>query len=153
MEANTYNKYKIKISDLKFVCIEANGEQGKGFVYPDISDKLPKLYVVKHRKEIYYVGITSQDIRKRLRYGFSTQGKHGYHGYKWRNKNAADLLIWSFPDSTQEHVEAIEAELVYFIREKTGKWPKYQMEIHFHGASETERQVAKSILSRCLNGV
>ena len=63
----------------------------------------------------------------------------------------AELLIWSFPDATQEHVEAIEAELVYFIREKTSKWPKYQMEIHFHGASEKQRQIAKSILSQCLN--
>jgi predicted GIY-YIG superfamily endonuclease len=150
MEASNCNKYRIKISDSKFKCIEANGERGKGFEYPDVSDKLPKLYVVKHDKEIYYVGITSQDIRKRLRYGFSAQGKHGYHGYKWKDLDAVELLIWCFPESTTAHVEAIEAELVYFIREKTGKWPKYQMEIHFHGASEAERQVAKLILSRCL---
>ena len=151
MEVNTYNKYRIKISDSKFRCIEANGEQGKGFLYPDVSDKLPKLYVVKRGKEIYYVGITTQDIRKRLRYGFSATGKHGYHGYKWRGEDAVEILIWSFPDSTTKHVEAIEAELVYFIRERTGKWPKYQMEIHFHGASQSERQVARSILDICLN--
>jgi len=151
MEANTYNKYKIRISDSKFVCIEANGQKGQGFVYPDVSDKLPKLYIIKRGKEIYYVGITTQDIRKRLRYGFSATGKHGYHGYKWKDQNTVEILIWCFPGSSPEHVEAIEAELVYFIREKTGKWPKYQMEIHFHGASESERQVAGSILSQCLN--
>jgi len=150
MEASTCNKYKIQISDNKFICIETNGERGKGFVYPDVSDNLPKLYVVKHGKVIYYVGITRQDIRKRLRQGFSAQGEHGYHGYKWKGQDTAELLIWSFPGSTQECVEAVEAELVYFIREKTGKWPKYQMEIHFHGASESERQVAKSILDTCL---
>jgi len=150
MEVDSYNKYRIQIVDSKFKCIEANGEQDQGFLSPDVSDNLPKLYVVKHDKDIYYVGITRQDIRKRLRQGFSAQGEHGYHGYKWKNQNTAYLLIWSFPDSTQEHVEAIEAELVYFIREKTGKWPKYQMEIHFHGASESERQIAESILSQCL---
>jgi hypothetical protein len=106
---------------------------------------------VKRGKEIYYVGITTQDIRKRLRQGFSAQGEHGYHGYKWKDQDAVEILIWSFPDSIQEYVEAIEAELVYFIREITGKWPKYQMEIHFHGASEAERRTAESILSQCFN--
>ena len=153
MEANTCNKYRSKISDSKFECIEANGEQGKGFVYPDVSDKLPKLYIVKHGKGICYVGITSQDIRKRLRYGLSAKGEHGYYGYKWKDLDEVELLIWSFPGSATDYVEAVEAELVYFIREKTGKWPKYQMEIHFHGSSESERQVAKSILRRCLNEV
>lgn len=151
MEVNSYNKYKIKIVDSKFRCIEANGEKGQGFSYPDVSDNLPKLYVVKRGKNIYYVGITRQDIRKRLRQGFSAKGEHGYHGYKWKSMEMAELLIWSFHGSNTEHVEAIEAELVYYIREKTGKWPKYQMEIHFHGASVSERQIAKSILSRCLN--
>lgn len=151
MEAHTYNKYKIKISDLKFVCIEANGKQGEGFVYPDISDKLPKLYIIKRGKEIYYVGITTQDIRKRLRQGFSAQGEHGYHGYKWKNEDKVEVLIWCFPDSSPKHVEAIEAELVYYIREKTGNWPKYQMEIHFHGASEKEKHLAKSILGQLLD--
>ena len=151
MKANPCNKYKIKIIDSKFRCIEANDEKGKGFDYPDVSGNLPKVYVVKHGKEIYYVGITRQDIRKRLRQGFSAQGEHGYHGYKWKDQDTAEVLIWSFPNSTQEHVEAIEAELVYFIREKTGKWPRYQMEIHFHGASEKQRQIAESILSQCLN--
>jgi predicted GIY-YIG superfamily endonuclease len=150
MEVNPCNKYKIQISDSKFKCTEANGERGKGFDNPDVSDDLPKVYVVKHGKEIYYVGITRRDIRKRLRDGFSAKGEHGYHGYKWKDQDAAELLIWSFPTNTQEYVEAIEAELVYFIREKTGKWPKYQMEIHFHGASESEKQVAKSILGICL---
>jgi hypothetical protein len=48
-----------------------------------------------------------------------------------------------------EQLEAVEAELVYFIREKTGKWPKYQMEIHFHEASAIVRRVARKILKTC----
>lgn len=150
MQANNYNKYRIKITDSKFKCIEANGEQGEVFIYRDISDDLYKLYIVKQGEDIIYVGTTKQDIRKRLRYGFSAKGEHGYYGYKWKGLDAVDLLVWCFPDSNKDHVEAIEAELVYFIRERTGYWPKYQMEIHFHRASESEMQVAKSILSKCL---
>lgn len=153
MKTANHNKYRIKISKAKFECIEANGEQGRSFVSQDISDNLPKLYVVKHNKAIYYVGITRQDIRKRLRYGFLDTGNHGYHGYKWKDQDEVELLVWCFPGSTVAHVEAIEAELVYFIREKTGKWPKYQMEIHFHGASESEMEAARSILSKCLNEI
>lgn len=149
MQANNYNKYRIKIADSKVKCIEANGERGKRFLYPDSTNKLPKLYVVKNSNDIYYVGITTQNIRERLRQGFNAKGEHGYYGYKWQNQDIVELLVWSFPDSTKDHVEAIEAELVYFIRERTGDWPKYQMEIHFHGASESEKQVAKSILSKC----
>lgn len=151
MEANTHNKYKINISDSKFKCIEANGEQGEGFICPDTSDKLSKLYIIKRGKEIYYVGITTQDIRKRLRQGFSAQGEHGYYGYKWKDQDKVEVLIWCFPDSSPEHVEAIEAELVYFIREKTGNWPKYQVEIHFQRASESEKQIAKSIFAQLLS--
>jgi hypothetical protein len=54
-------------------------------------------------------------------------------------------MVWSFPASPIEEVEVIEAELVYFIREKTSSWPKYQMEIHFHGASVLQMKTAKSI--------
>jgi len=113
-----------------------------------VAGNLPKLYVVKQANEVYYVGITRQDIRIRLRIGFSAKGEHGYHGYKWKELGEADLLVWSFPDMQSEDVEAIEAELVYFIREKFGKWPKYQMEIHFHhGATEAQMQIARSILA------
>ena len=149
METNC-NKYRIKITDSKFKCIEANEKQGEVFVYPDISDELQKLYIVKQGENVIYVGTTKQDIRKRLRGGLTAKGQHGYYGYKWKELDTVELLLWCFPGSNKDHVEAIEAELVYFIREKTGKWPKYQMEIHFHGASESEMHIAKSILSRCL---
>jgi predicted GIY-YIG superfamily endonuclease len=142
------NRYQVKIVDGKCHCVEANGRRGEGFIPPDISDKLPKLYVVKRDSEIYYVGITRQDIRKRLRIGFSARGEHGYHGYKWKELDEAEMLIWTFPTSPIEDVEAIEAELVYFIREKTGRWPKYQMEIHFHGASDSQVQGAKLIFDK-----
>ena len=146
MKVGKHNSYKISISGGKYQCIEVNGERGNGFIPTDVADNMPKLYVVKHNGEAYYVRITRQDIRKRLRYGFSAKGTHGYYGYKWKELDEAELMIWSFPNNPIEDVEAIEAELVYFIREKTGRWPKYQMEIHFHGASELQMKAAKLIL-------
>ena len=145
-----FNSYEIQITDSKARCIAANGELGKGFLFPDVSDNLPKLYVVKNGRQIYYVGITIQDIRKRLRYGFSAKGEHGYYGYKWKGQETAEMLIWCFPDFVKEQVEAVEAELVYYVRKTTGKWPLFQMEIHFHGASEEERRIARLILDQCL---
>ncbi len=151
MNIADFNRYKLEVSPSYYQCIEVNGNKISHFIAPDTNAGIPKLYTVKNGREIFYVGITSQSISSRLRYGFKAAGEKGYYGYKWKDKiKKAELLIWCFPESTIGHVEAIEAELVYFIREKAGKWPKYQMEIHFHGASEEERQIAKSILSRCL---
>jgi predicted GIY-YIG superfamily endonuclease len=147
---NNYNKYRIIISEGKYRCVEANGESSDIFLSPDATGKLPKLYVIRHVKEIVYVGITRQDVRMRLRMGFGAKGEHGYYGYKWKDLRDIELLVWTFPGHPDSHAEAIEAELVYYIREKTGHWPKYQIEIHFHGASTEQRDNAKSILRQCL---
>ena len=91
-------------------------------------------------------------MSSRLRTGFIDEGHYGYHGYKWKDKlKQAELLIWTFPGIAKDSIETIEAELVYNIREKTGNWPKYQIEIHFHKASKSEMHVARSILGICLN--
>jgi hypothetical protein len=147
---NIYNHYKLKKSHGGFLPVEVNGDKVDHFISPD-TKSVPKLYVVKHNQDICYAGITSQSISSRLRIGFKAAGEHGYHGYKWKDEiDQADLLIWAFDKGTS--IEPIEAELVYFIREKTGKWPKYQMEIHFHHeVTEKERQLARSILSVLLN--
>ena len=43
-------------------------------------------------------------------------------------------------------VESVEAELVYLVRNKTGKWPKNQNEIHFNNFEiEKAKQVAEKI--------
>jgi hypothetical protein len=129
--------------------MDVNGTKIEHFISPD-TKRVPKIYIVMHDWEICYVGITSQSISSRLRIGFIDNGHYGYHGYKWKDKiDRADLLIWVFDKGT--NIESIEAELVYFIREKTGRWPKYQMEIHFHQeVTEEERQIARSILAELL---
>jgi hypothetical protein len=146
---NTYNRYKLKKSPGGFLPVEINGTKVEHFISPD-TKAIPKIYIVKHDRDICYVGITSQSISSRFRAGFIDNGHYGYHGYKWKDKiDQADLLIWAFDKGTK--IEAIEAELVFFIREKTGNWPKYQMEIHFHHeVTEEESKIAKSMLSQCL---
>ena len=147
---NKCNRYNIQIVGSACRCLEVNGQQTTHFIAPDTEPGIQKLYVVKEGKYICYVGITSQPMSSRLRIGFIDDGHYGYHGYKWKDKlKQAELLVWDFPGTAKDSIEAIEAELVYYIREKTGSWPKYQMEIHFHEASEAERQIAKSILAVC----
>ena len=149
---NKFNRYKIQIVDSTCRCIEVNGQQTTHFVAPDTKSGIQKLYVVKEGKDICYVGITSQPMSSRLRIGFIDYGHYGYHGYKWKDKlKQAELLVWTFPDTAKDSIEAIEGELVYLIRNRTGKWPKYQMEIHFHpDASDKEKRIAETLLNICV---
>jgi len=111
--------------------------------------KGPKIYILKINKEIAYIGITRQPLSNRFRYGLSATGENGYHGYAWKElansgeSEPIDLFIYRFDD--EKRTEAIEAEIVYLVRNKTGKWPKYQTEIHFHQANAEEINTAKQI--------
>jgi len=170
------NRYEIKVSKTDYKCISVNGKSTDHFITPDTEAGKQKLYVLKNSKELYYVGVTSRPMSARLRIGYRAKGEQGYHGYKWIGKIAraellvwckgeqgyhgykwigkiarAELLVWCFTKSRRPHVEAIEGELVYLIRNRTGKWPKYQMEIHFHpDASDKEKQIAKTLVNICL---
>jgi hypothetical protein len=97
-----------------------NGEDIKTFKEPVTQEKLPKLYVIKHRSEIIYVGQTKQSIRKRLNYGLTRKKEYkGYKGYMWKELKEVDIYIFCLPHKTnKEEVEGIEAELVYQIRKK-----------------------------------
>lgn len=102
----------------------------------------PKIYVLKAADEIVYVGYASQSIALRLRQGMRANGLNGYHGYKWKHLEEVELLVFVFEkifndiqkdrDAYKSYVEAIEAELVYLVRQKTGQWPRWQNEIHFN---------------------
>lgn len=117
------------------------------FSKPVTVDKHPKIYVLKVGDELVYIGYTGQGIRARLDGGLRAKGENGYHGYKWQNEKVLDLLVFMFEpftedaDSNDEYklfVEAIEAELVYLVREKTGNWPRCQNEIHFNNERREE---------------
>ena len=61
-----------------------------------------------------------------------------------------DMLVWYFPGSKLSSVEPVEAEVAYLVRRHTGEWPEYQMEIHFHQSSKTDKELAEAIYSECI---
>ncbi len=93
-----------------------------------------KIYVLVDTKNILYVGTTKLSIKNRLRYGLTVNGQNGYHGYKWKGFPIVRLFVWCFEELDKEAIESIEAELVYLIRKKSGKWPTSQNEIHFNNS-------------------
>jgi len=127
------------------VPLEMNGQKVNSFIQPVTENDTPKLYVVKSESEVIYVGKALQSIERRLTQGLKAKGEHGYHGYKWKHLSEVDILIWCFTKESHVRIEAIEAELVYLIQKNTGKWPKYQMEFHFHDTSDAESQIAEAI--------
>lgn len=140
------DKFKIIIKSLK--TFEIISPEGDGRLHGRAAEsKRPKLYVISHNKKIIYVGITSQNIRNRLRMGFQASGKGGYHGYAWRRKlKEVNMDIWyDEKGNSQDDIEAIEAELVFSIRANYRQWPKYQTEIHFHQSTSEHKKKAEKI--------
>lgn len=114
------------------------------------ADSDTKLYVFSVDSEPIYVGVTKRPLRTRLRYGWTANGKSGYHGYAFRRSlRSADLHVWYLEG--RENVdplldaETIEAEVVFLLR-WLGQWPKYQTEIHFHPSERRHRELATQIL-------
>jgi hypothetical protein len=113
------------------------------------TSKLPKLYIASSMGRPVYVGITKQSMRSRLRLGWTADGASGYYGYAWRHGlTEADLDVWCQTDPPVENscvdLETVEAEIVYLIR-KSGQWPPFQTEIHFHQSNAEHRRVAEAI--------
>lgn len=140
------HRYKIILKDKEGSrAIDKKIKEGKvgKFTKPLVNNKQPKIYIIKDNGEIVYVGYTSQSITTRLNLGLKATGKDGYYGYKWKNvKDEFELCVFVFQQTftgdsekdrvLREYVEAIEAELVYMVRQELGEWPKYQNEIHFN---------------------
>ena len=149
MDVKNYHRYRLQLANRKIVSIEHNGQKVKSFTQPDNHSKLPKLYILKLKSEVIYIGQTTQNVRTRLWQGLNASGKTGYHGYMWKDLHEVDILIWCFPGKNDKYVEAIEGEVVYLHRSRTGKWPKYQMEIHFHNATKGQIRIAETIFEEC----
>jgi hypothetical protein len=109
-----------------------------------------KIYVIKARSKVLYVGMAKQKMRTRFAGSFraftkkNETGKSaygGYSGHKWIKEFLAsgkcmELSVFAFPGRASEEdrkfIEAVEAEIVFKVRAVTGKWPLAQHEIHFH---------------------
>lgn len=106
---------------------------------------LSKIYLVKDSGFYKYVGATTQAIHNKLNKGLkSTIGKKTYP-YKWREHNEVELIVWTFEGLERFQMEAIEAELVFQIRSKYGKWPDFQNEIHFNNKFPFAKEIGKSL--------
>ena len=109
----------------------------------------PKLYVVSHNEKPFYVGVTKQTIRARLRIGFDANVVHGYHGYAWlHHLEHAMLDVWvqDSPDGNIMDLETVESEVVFLIRQEYEQWPAHQTEIHFHPSDAKHRHAARDII-------
>jgi len=140
------HRYRIYLKDGAVVRVEPHDGGRCHFRYPATASKLPKIYAVTRGKNIIYVGHTTQPMATRLRQGLAATGQHGYHGYAWKKSARVGLTVWFFPGESPERIEAIEAELVYLIRSRTGEWPEAQTEIHFHRVSEDDKRLAELLL-------
>lgn len=154
-----YHHYRLTLLDRKISFLEYKIKNNsfaitKTFLKPVTTKRLPKIYVIKSHGEIIYIGIATQSIANRMRYGFNATGKGGYHGYRWKDlSNKIDLLIWCFPERSLKYVESIEAEIVFALRRDTGKWPAFQTEIHFHNVTDQERELASSIYNEAVKAI
>ena len=131
---------------------ECDGKSTK-FKKPVTLNKTPKIYILKREGKIVYVGYASLSIGTRLGQGIRATGLNGYHGYKWKQIDELELLVFVFDQELNgsKHkddipyvllAEAVEAELVFKFRKENGQWPEFQNEIHFNNE---ERDLAKKI--------
>ncbi|EDP94760.1 hypothetical protein U8527_07560 [Kordia algicida OT-1] len=113
-----------------------------------------KIYVITWQKNIVYIGTTRDRIKNRLNSGLKGSPKKGYHGYKWKDQEEIRVFIWNFPALNKEQTENIEAELAYIVRKKTGKWPKFQNEIHFNNKYEQKgKHMAENIYETVMDNL
>lgn len=122
--------------------LNAFGADGSKKFRTPVTLNLSKLYVVLIDEKIVYVGATTQSMASRLRGGWNEVSVNGYRGHRWRNVgNAATLDVWARTDGslTGRDMETIEAEVVYLVRNRTGKWPEHQTEIHFYQSTDQHR--------------
>lgn len=123
------------------------------FLNPVNLSKTPKIYILKHNDNIVYIGYASQSIGTRLSQGIRANGRNGYHGYKWKEVEQLDLLVFVFDKTLKGNkhkddksyiafAEAVEAELVFKVRLETGNWPEFQNEIHFNNVALAQATAA-----------
>jgi len=128
------------------------GPDGASHFSAPATSRIPKLYVISRAGVPGYIGITTQSISSRLRYGLRAIGQHGYHGYRWRNQRGLALDIWCLTDARPKRasieIQSIEAEVVFLIRKKFDQWPEFQTEIHFYPSTPFHRDAAARVLQQ-----
>ena len=138
-------RYHLAFTRKKITSVKS--DDGKiGFSAPVTKEKEPKLYVILHKQQPVYVGQTISPIKARLSSGLKKDSKK-LNSYQWRVLGEATIDIWMLGGIDKKTRETIEGEVVFLIRQRSGQWPKYQMEIHFHQSDEEHREKAQEILN------
>lgn len=160
LESYKYQLFVESINDKRVIVRKKQAGIACNFKQPLTDKNRPKIYVLKTDNDIHYVGYTNQSVSSRLSAGMRATGVNGYHGYKWRNNDKVDILIFVFEEfsnnkdqkaNEKRFIEAIEAELVFKIRTETGKWPLSQNEIHFNNEKAAQvREVTKTLYAEII---
>lgn len=162
MENLIFENYEFEIQSEGNNC-SIQFENKEGFAF---NKERRKIYIVCNGQDILYIGEANSSLKRRFKNGCDSYNLHikgqtrgGYKGYKWLNpknnphrKLGVYVIIFDEefdPKEKRPFIEAIEGELVYEVRKKTGKWPKFQNEIHFSNFENTY-QIAQNILVRFL---
>jgi hypothetical protein len=144
--ATAFKNKKVKKAKISYIKQEGLFKPGS---WGSANKAVPKIYILKYKEKIIYVGITKMPLSNRFRYGLSASGLGGYHGYAWKQlaarKESDPINLYIYLFGSEEWTEAIEAEIVYLIRYKTGNWPEHQTEIHFHQTTKAEKSMAEKI--------
>ena len=159
MEYSGPYQYRLFLSGTKqqrFIYKKVQDSVVTNFKSPVTLKKTPKIYLLKYNNTIVYVGYAGQSIGTRLGQGIRASGTNGYYGYKWKQVSEIELLVFVFNKTLKgnkhiydtpfiEFTEAVEAEIVFLIRQNTGQWPRFQNEIHFNNSVNTkERETVKA---------
>lgn len=145
-------RYGLKCDATRIIAVEDS--DGGGNLSGLAARRVPKLYVISQDRKPFYIGVTRQTIRARLRLGFDAYGAHGYHGYAWRHhfvQAVLDVWVQNGSDGTITDLETVEAEVVFLIRQQYKQykqWPAYQTEIHFHPSDAAHRETARGIIAQ-----
>ena len=102
------------------------------------------------------MGYASQSIGKRLGQGLRNSGVNKNLGYKWKQLLEVELFVFVFDKELKgnkhkddkpfiDFAEAVEAEIVFLVKQNTGNWPEFQNEIHFNN---NEIEKVKKIASQ-----
>lgn len=149
MKLNGPQDYILEMVDEKYSVSSDDGSSG--FSAPASSKKIPKLYSIYDDKVLHYIGITSQSMSTRLRFGLKAAGKNGYYGYKWKHIQKLYMSVWTVSNCNDEDayraLESIEAETVFLYRKRHKRWPESQHEIHFHNNETLNWRVPMEIIN------
>ncbi len=112
------------------------------------------IYIIYQNNKLLYVG-SSKNMAKRLKNGLNAIN----YKYKWQKGNTKYRgIFFSFPNiynSTQlkKIREALESEVVLYIRNRTKDWPLKQHEIHFQPGITHDKKNIKKYYQYIINNI